>query len=163
MKRTITVIISMIAIALFSSSAFAKVTRLTENELNDVVAQAGISFSAEDTLNLSTKVNTLAFGDNDGAGENSSGAWLSFNNIDIQGSVEFHNPVKIAMTTARNESGELITGMDLQIDGLTVNMDSMRIDSITLGSNPGEGKSFGSFAMSGMRTTITGKVRIWTE
>lgn len=164
MKQIINLkIIAIITVIAFSSPVLADIVKLNESEMGEIVAQAGLSITAEDTIQLSTGIKTFAFGDSDGAGKGTTAGWLSLNDIDLDGYVKLHNPLRIDLSTQSSLSGEKLTGIDFRMDGLTVAIDSMTIDSITLGGAPGEGKSFGSFAMSGMRTEITGQVRIWSD
>jgi hypothetical protein len=149
-------------IILASQLSMAKMTSLSDEELGEVTAQAGISLSI-DHLNLDTHIDTLYYGDKDGLGEGTgtTAGYLSLNDVEIVGSVAFGNPLSVDVATEVDAAGNTeITKINMTMGDMTLDIERLTIDSITLGSAPGKGNSLGSFGILGLHAEMTGNVSI---
>jgi hypothetical protein len=141
------------------SKGYAILTPLTETGMREATAQAGIALTATDRVALDMEIGSLVYGDDDGT--NGTAAYLSMNDISCQGSVLLKSPVNIAVTTEKDpNSNTMVTGVDINIDGAVIDVDHFDIGSITVGPEPGQGKSFGSIKIRGYHAEISGNVRL---
>jgi hypothetical protein len=155
-------VLGIVGMMLVPQAGNAEVKGLSDNELRGVTGQAGIALTAEDHVGLNIEMDTLAYGDNDGV--NGKGGYLSLNDVRVIGGVDFISPVSVEITTEMDPyAGKMLTGLNVAMDGVKIAIDEFSIGSITVGPNPGEGKSFGSISMSGYRAEISGKIRITTH
>jgi hypothetical protein len=137
----------------------AELSQMTDDELREVTGQGGISFVAEDKIEFDMKMDTVYYCDDDGT--DGTPGYLSLNDVSFKGSTTFDSPVKVDLSTEFDPfANGYNTGINIAVDGVKVAIDHFRIGSITVGSAPGQGKSFGSFQMSGYSADISGKVRI---
>jgi hypothetical protein len=160
--RALTQLIVVLGLIVVAQSAMAKMTSLSDDELGDVTAQAGIAI-AVDNLNLDATIKTLYYHDKDGAGEGSgtTGGYLSLNDIVLIGSVNFDKPMTIDVQTELDASGnQEVTSVNMTLSDMTVDIEQFTIDSITLGSEAGKGASLGSFGIYGLHARITGNISI---
>jgi hypothetical protein len=140
----------------------AKMTSLSDEELGEVTAQSGIAI-AVDNLNLDTTIKTLYYHDKDGAGEGTgtTGGYISLNDITMIGSVSFDKPMTIDVQTELDASGNTeVTSVNMTLSDMTVDIEQLTIDSITLGSEAGKGASLGSLGIYGLHARMTGNVSI---
>jgi hypothetical protein len=162
MKKTgflLTVLLIMGAI--ISDNCFADLAALTEEQMKNVTAQAGIVLTAADIVRFDTGIDVISYGDDDGNGINGAPGYLSFNNIEMKGYVNLAKPATIDVTTQRDPfNGMITTGLDISLDGAEIHMDKFAIGSITVGDAPGQGDSFGSIVMLGYHSKISGNIRI---
>ena len=145
-----------------SQVTMAKMTSLTDEELGEVTAQAGIAISV-DHLNLDTNIDTLYYHDKDGLGEGTGtkGGYLSLNDVAIVGSVAFNTPMSVNVETSMDAAGNSeVTKVNMTMSDMTLDIERFTIDSITLGSEAGEGKSLGSIGILGLHAQMTGNVSI---
>jgi hypothetical protein len=158
---TITRLAVILGMLVFTSQAsMAKMTAMSDDELGEVTAQSGIAISV-DHLDLDTQIDTLYYHDKDGLGEGTTGGYLSLNDIDIQGSIAFNEPMKIDVVTSTDAAGgKEVTSVNMQMSDMTIDLDRFVIDSITLGSEAGEGQSLGSIGILGLHARMTGNVSI---
>jgi hypothetical protein len=141
------------------SKGYAIMTAMTEAGMREATAQAGIAITAADKIAMEMEIKSIAYGDTDGIDGN--GAYLSLNDVSFNAVIAFKDPVSIAVTTKMDPyQNTMLTGIDISMTGMTIDMDRFDIGSITVGSAPGEGKSFGSFSMRDFHSTISGNVRI---
>jgi len=146
------------------SKSYAVLTAMTEAGMREATAQAGIAITAVDKIALDMSIKTVAYGDSDGT--NGTAGYLSMNNISFLGSVQLLSPVDISISTQKDpfsSSTNLVTGIDVKVSGLKIDVDHFDIGSITAGTAPGEGKSFGSFHIRDFHAQISGNVRITTH
>lgn len=144
---------------MISGNCFADLAALNETQMREATAQAGIAMTAADRVSLNSEIGTISYGDEDGT--DGRPAYLSFNDISIQGYADFKNPVSVELTTKKDFfSDAVMTGIDISLDGAEVHMDYFEIGSITVGSAPGEGNSFGSISIRDFHAKISGNVRI---
>ena len=166
MKRKNIVMTLLLAIGLMiiPQMGTAGMTPLSEEQMNNVVGQAGISFQI-DKLNWNITIDTLSYGDSDGLGPgtNTTAGYFSLCGIVFIGAAQFTDPLKVDIVTTGNGTGHIgLTGLNITMTGITVQVDRFSIDAIRLGSQPGTGDSLGSIYMSNMVASITGKVQIST-
>ena len=158
----LTLSLCVTCLMLFPNPGQATMKKLSDGQLENITAQAGISITATDHLDLDLSMEHISFGDDDGT--DGTRAFLSFNDITMNGSVLLDNPVTVDVTKETLvDEGIAVTGVNLEIDGATIVMDKFRVGSITVGDTPGSGRSFGSIEISDYRAKISGKVRITTH
>jgi len=164
MKRRNIVMTLLLAIGLMMIPQLgtAGMVPISEEQLNDVVGQAGFSLQT-DKLNWDMKIETLSYGDSDGLGPgtNTTAGYFSLCGIVFKGAAQFTTPLKVDMTTTGNGSGQIgLTSLNLTMTGMTLQVDRFSIDAIRLGSTPGTGGSLGSIYMSNLTASITGNVQV---
>jgi len=141
------------------TKGYAILTPLTEAGMREATAQAGIAITAADRVALNMEIGSLVYGDDDGT--NGTAAYLSMNDISVQGSVDLKEPINISVSSEKDlNSNEIVTGIDINLNGAVIDMDHFDIGSITVGTAPGEGKSFGSISIRDYHAEISGNVRI---
>jgi hypothetical protein len=147
---------------LFPQAGLAKMTALSDGQMGEITAQAGISIKAKDHVDLDLSLDSLSYGDTDGTDGNA--AYLSMNGVSLIGSLDFQKGVSVDVSTEMDPyANRMLSGINLVIKGMTVDIEQFKIDSITVGSEPGMGESFGSFEISNLHAEISGKVRITTH
>jgi hypothetical protein len=144
------------------SKGYAIMTALTETGMREATAQAGIAITAADQIALDMEIGSLVYGDDDGT--DGTAGYLSMNDISFQGSVNLKEPVTVSVTTEQDlYSNTMVTGINVNFNGATIDVDYFDIGSITVGTEPGEGKSFGSISIRDYHAEISGNVRITTN
>ena len=157
--NSLLIIVCVLGIALIPGVGIAELSLMTDDELREVTGQGGISFVAEDTIAFDMNIDTVYYGDDDGT--DGTPGYLSLNDISFKGSTTFDSPVKVDLSTEFDPfANGYNTGINIAVEGVKIDIDHFRIGSITVGSEPGHGKSFGSIQMSGYSAEISGKVRI---
>jgi hypothetical protein len=157
--RTLTLLIVVLGLIFAAQSAIA-MTSLSDEELSDVTAQAGIAIAVDD-LNIDATIKTLYYHDKDGVGEGTTGGYISLNDVVLVGSVSFDKPMTIDVQTEIDAAGNTeVTSVNMQLSDMTIDIDRFTIDSITLGSEAGKGASLGSFGIYGLHARMTGNVSI---
>ena len=153
--------VSMVMISL-PSKGYAIMTAMTETGMREATAQAGIAITAADKIAMDMEIGSLTYGDTDGTDGNA--AYISANDVSFSAVIGLKDPVSIAVTTKMDPyQNTMVTGIDITMSGMTIDMDHLDIGSITVGSAPGEGKSFGSLSIRDYHATISGNVRITTH
>jgi hypothetical protein len=157
--NSLIIIVCVLGVALIPGVGIAELSLMTDDELREVTGQGGISLVAEDQIAFDMRIGTAYYGDDDGT--DGTPAYLSLNDISLKGSATFDSPVSFGVTTEIDPfSNTQVTGINIAVDGVTVDIDHFTIGSITVGSAPGQGKSFGSFGMYDYHAKISGKIRI---
>jgi hypothetical protein len=156
----------LLGVLILPESGFAFMTTLSEAGMRSATAQAGIAFSAVDSVALRMEIDTIAYGD--AGSEDESGAYLSLNNTFLQGSIttneSANGSVRVEVSTEPNLfTGLVETGVNIAVRDVEINVDRFEIGSITVGTNPGEGPSFGRFVVEGFHAKISGDIRITTH
>ncbi len=155
-------IVCFMSIFQFPSKGYTEFCKLSVAETKEISAQAGISISLEEEIVFDTEIDTIAFGDGDG--KNGSSGYLSLNDFSVNGTIIPNKPIAINMSTRFDPDANIfVTGMDLSIQDVTINLNNLHIGSITVGNEPGAGKSFGSLTISNMSVHITGDIRIMSN
>jgi len=156
------IIVCVLGVALIPGVGIAELSVMTDNELREVTGQGGITLVAEDQIGFDMNIGTAYYGDEDGT--DGTPAYLSANDISLKGSATFDSPVSFGVTTELDAfSNTKVTGINIVVEGMSVDIDHFTIGSITVGSAPGEGKSFGSFGIYDYHAKISGKIRITTN
>jgi hypothetical protein len=146
---------------LLAGDAVAQMEALSDADMNEITAQAGISLAFNDTLGIDLSMDTLYYGDEDGVNGVGSAGYISLTGINMQGSIAFHNPMTIDVATQAEANGMTrMTAVNLKMDGMTVKIDKLDIDAIRLGSAPGTGNSLGSIGIRNMVANMTGSISI---
>jgi hypothetical protein len=158
-KLTNLIIICVLGVALIPGVGIAELSMMTDDELREVTGQGGISIIAEDKIGFDMTIGTAYYGDDDGT--DGTPAYLSLNDVSLKGSATFDSPVSLGVSTEVDPfSNTKVTGIDIVVEGMSVDIDHFTIGSVTVGSAPGEGKSFGSFGIYDYHAKISGKIRI---
>jgi hypothetical protein len=141
------------------SKGYAIMTALTETGMREATAQAGIAITAADQIGLSMEIGSIVYGDSDGT--DGTAGYLSMNDISFQGVIALNEPVSISVSTEKDLfSHNMVTGINISLNGATIDVDHFDIGSITVGSEPGQGNSFGSLSIRDYHAQISGNVRI---
>jgi hypothetical protein len=157
--NSLLIIVCVLGIALIPGVGNAKLSLMTDDELREVTGQGGISLVAEDKIAFDMNIDTLYYCDDDGT--DGTPGYLSLNDVSFKGSTTFDSPVKVDLSTQFDPfANGYNTGINIDVKGVKVDIDHFRIGAIRVGNAPGQGKSFGSFQMSGFSAEISGKVRI---
>jgi len=164
MKRRNIVITLLLAVGLMiiPHLGSAGMNPLSEEQLKDVVGQAGLSMQV-DKLNWNMTIDTLAYGDSDGlgAGTNTTAGYVSLCGIVFNGAARFTTPLTVDVVTAGSGSGNVgLTSLNMTMTGMTLQVDRFSIDAIRLGSAAGTGSSLGSLYLSNLSASITGNVQL---
>lgn len=139
----------------------AKMRALDEAQLETVSGQSGIDLLAN-TLGLQIDTDTLCYHDDDGVTAGDEGAFLSFCNINHQGSVTYGRPVRVqAGRIAPIVGGGPVAGISYFIDDMTLTIDTLSVGAIRVGPALGQGLSFGALALNGLEAHISGQVQIY--
>jgi hypothetical protein len=161
MRKLRFLIMTIVCVLLTAQSGLARITAMTDVEMKDVTAQAGITMTAVDQVDFASEIGTIYYGDTDGTDGNA--AYLSLTGVSFAGSVNFANPADIRIETGGMGGGSVeIAAIDITLNDMTLDIDHITIDAIRVGSAPGQGASFGSFGIYDMHTSISGNVRIST-
>jgi hypothetical protein len=141
------------------SKGHAIMTPLTETGMREATAQAGIAITAADQITLGMEIGSITYGDDDGT--DGTPGYLSMNDISFLGTIGLPEPVSISVTTEQDiYSNQMVTGINVSLNGAVIDVDHFDIGSITVGTAPGEGKSFGSFSIRDYHAVISGDIRI---
>jgi hypothetical protein len=153
--------VSMVMVSL-PSNGYAIMTAMTETGMREATAQAGIAITAADQIALDMEIGSITYGDDDGT--DGQAGYISMNDVSFSAVLGFKDPVSIAVTTKMDPfQNTMVTGIDISMSGMTIDMDHFDIGSITVGSAPGQGNSFGSLSIKDYHATISGNVRITTH
>lgn len=153
--------VSMVMISV-PKNGYAIMTAMTETGMREATAQAGIAITAADKIAMDMEIGSLTYGDDDGTDGNPG--YISMNDVSFSAVLGLKDPVSINVTTKLDPyQNTMVTGIDVVMSGMTIDMDHFDIGSITVGSEPGEGKSFGSISIRDYHATISGNVRITTN
>jgi len=160
-RKIVMTLLLAIGLMIIPQLGTAEMASLSEEQLNGVIGQAGMSFQI-DRLNWDMTIETLAYGDEDGLGPgtNTTAGYFSLCGIEFVGAAQFTDPLKLDISTTGNGTG--VKSVNMTMTGMTLQVDHFSIDAIRLGSKPGTGESLGSIYMSNMVASITGNVRIST-
>jgi len=154
----------LLGVLVLPESGFAFMTTLSETGMRSATAQAGILLSATESVALRMEIDTIAYGDAGLDLEKDSGAYLSVNDIFLEGSITINEPVRVGVTTEQSPyTGRIETGVNISFRDIEIDIDRFEIGSITVGANPGEGASFGRVVVEDFYAKISGDIRITTN
>lgn len=152
----------MVCVVMISENCFADLAALSVDEMRQTTAQAGILVTASDRVDMDLEFGTVAYGDEDGT--DGRPGYISLNDVVIKGYAEFSDPVSVDISTTQSEiTGLVVRGIDIQVSEAEIHMEKFDIGSITVGSEPGAGKSFGSVSIRDFHAKISGNVSITTH
>jgi hypothetical protein len=140
-------------------ASMAKMSSLTDDQLGDVVGQAGIAVDVNN-LDINMTMDTLYWGDNDGLGGTTQGGFLSLCDVTLIGNIDFLEPMTMDSVTQQTQYGTEVTSLNIHLSDMSIDIDEFTIDAIRLGPEPGMGPSLGSFGIYNMHADITGDVSI---
>ena len=153
--------VSMLMVSI-PENGYAIMTAMTDTGMREVTAQAGIAITASDRIAMEMEIGSLTYGDTDGTDGNPG--YISANDVSFSGVIGLKEPVSISVTTKMDPyQHTMVTGIDVVFSGMTIDVDHFNIGSITVGSAPGQGNSFGSISVQDYHATISGNVRITTH
>ena len=147
-----TTIIFAICLFAIPTSGLAKVTLMTDSELEQVTAQAGFS----DMLGIfqidhDEKTGSYYFGSDDGG-------YISLADITYEGSIDFDAAVTSTTVFANNGT----VGVECVLDGNIIDITNFST-TVRLGSEIGAGNSLGTLHIGRMVVGTHGIVRITTR
>jgi len=161
-RNIVMTLVLVIGLMMIPQLGTARMAPLSEEQLNDVVGQAGFSIQVEN-LNWHMTIGTLAYGDTDGLGPGTgtTAGYISLCGVAFNGDAKFTSPLTLDVVTAGNGSGRVgLKSLNMTMTGMTMQVDRFSIDAIRLGSQPGTGNSLGSIYLSNMMVNMTGKVQV---
>ncbi len=152
----------LIGVLVLPESGFAFMTTLSEAGMRSATAQAGITLSDAENVALRMDIDSIAYGD--AGSEDESGAYLSVNDIFLQGEITTNGSVRVDVTTELSPfTGRVETGVNIAVRDVEIDINRFEIGSIAVGANPGEGASFGSIIVEEFHAKISGDFRITTH
>lgn len=141
--------------------AQARMSPLNDTQLEAVSAQSGIEIWAQ-ALGLEIDGDTLYYHDDDGVTAGDTGAYLSFCGIHYEGRVTYGSPLVIEQGRFTPiTGGDPVSGLNILIDDMTIEIESLEIEAIRVGSAVGTGLSFGAIGMRGLEAHISGHVQVY--
>jgi len=151
----------LIGVLVLPESGFAFMTTLSEAGMRSATAQAGISFTAAQKRALRMQVDTSAYGRT--VSEQLKSTNLSINDIFLPGKIAANGSVSVGVTTELCPyTGRVETGVNVAFRDVEIDMNRVEIGSISVGAISGIGASLGSVKVEGLRSTISGSIRITT-
>lgn len=147
------------ALALLPLAAQAQLVELSDADLANVSGQKGFAVNS-DFISWDAAIGTVSMGDEDGVNSLDNGANISANNIRFSGSADFGPESSFSLNARRAGGGLQITGLNGEMDSAFMHIDRLEVESLTLGENPGQGESLGSFYMGDMDLSVKGRISI---
>ena len=144
----------ILAICLFAipTSGLAKVTLMTDSELEQITAQAGFSdMLGIFQINHDDETGSYYFGSD-------NGGYVSLADITYDGSIDIDSAVTSTTVFANNGT----TGVECVLDGNIIDISNFST-TVRLGSEIGAGKSLGTLHIGRMVVGTHGIVRITTN
>ncbi len=158
-RKSLFAALCIIGLLMIPHSGLAKMNALNDDQLGEVVGQAGIAFDVNN-LGIDMTMDTLYWGDSDGLGGNTKGGYISLCDVTLLASIDFHEPMTMDIVTQQTPLGTEISSLNIHLSDMTVDIPEFTIGAIRIGSAPGEGPSLGSFGIYDMHANITGNVSI---
>ena len=151
----LTAAIWVISLMMMPSNSFAKMTVMADNELRQVTGQAGIMIKPEDVIELGMTAESLSYTDIDG-----SGPYFAMADTILEGSVSASS-IDYDFINQSTSDGTEIQGLSMTFNDVEINIDHFQTD-MRLGDKNGS-DSLGVFGIMGLKTRISGNVRIYTR
>jgi len=150
----------LIVVGIYLPQSAMAMAILSDEEMGGMIGRGGISITM-DHLTVDTQINTIYYGDSDGLGEGSQAGYISLTDVAFRGNIIWASPVGVDVATASVGSGMIqMTNLKLSIPDAVVNIDHFEIDAIRLGSEPGVGKSLGSFGIYNLSARMIGNIEV---
>ena len=150
----LTAAIWVISLFIIPLNGFAKMAVMSDNDLRQVTGQAGIAIQPEDVLGLNIDAEKLSYTDTD------SNAWFGLCDTTLRGSITAES-IEYEIINQPTNDGHMVAGINLNVKDVEVNIDHFQTD-MRLGDENGS-DSLGIIGMFGMKTRISGNMRIYTR
>ncbi len=161
-RKSLLAVLCIIGLLMLPHASFAKLSTLTEDQLGEVVGQAGIAFSVTN-LGINMVMDTLSYGDLDGLGGDTQAGFLSLCDVTYRASMNFPTPMTLDVVTMATRLGTEVSSLNFHLNDMSIDIDEFTIGAIRIGPEPGAGPSLGSFGIYDMHMDITGDVQISTR
>ncbi|HHO75816.1 MAG TPA: hypothetical protein ENN05_05250 [Deltaproteobacteria bacterium] len=158
-KKSLFAALCIIGLLMLPHASLAKMNALNDEQLGDVVGQAGIAFDVS-KLGIDMTMDTLYWGDSDGLGGDTTAGFISLTDVRLIANIDFVEPMTMDIVTRQTPLGTELSSLDIHLSDMTIDIPRFTIDAIRIGSAPGEGPSLGSFGIYNMHANISGNVSI---
>ena len=142
----------------------AKLVAMSDQDLNKITGQAGITIRAEDVIDLDIDAKTFSWAPPGAMNAFGDPMLISLANTTLNGWISSPNDIKIDYFDNSNFPGDPrmivgqnVAGVSLKIKDVTVGIDHFQTEL-----KMGEG-SLGVFGIQGMRARFSGNVHIFTR
>jgi hypothetical protein len=161
----LTAAIWVIFLFIIPFNGFAKMAVMSDNELRQVTGQAGITIKPEDVVGINIDAESISYTDTDGV-ENGLGPFIALCDTTLRGSISAES-IDYDFISQPSDDGQQIAGISFNLKDVEVNIDHFQTD-IRLGNNNGSdlydnSNSLGVFGMYGVKTRISGNMRVYTR
>jgi hypothetical protein len=142
----------------------AKLVAMSDQELNKVTGQAGITIRAEDVIDLNIDAKTLSWAPPGAADVLGNPMLVSLANTTLNGWISSPNDIKIDFFDSGNFPGDprMIAGQNVAGISISAQNVEVGIDNFQTELKMGEG-SLGFFAIQGLRAQFSGNVHIFSR
>lgn len=172
-RKNLFTALCIISLCFIPLSGMAKMSALSDDQLSEVVGQAGFSIDAGTIIHFDSSSDNLFWRDNGGLGLLTQSGILSLNDVTLRGSINIYEPITIntepgfmpfgvgvPFGAGLPQVGVGIPSTDIHIGGMSIDIDQFTIGAITIGPEPGVGPSLGSFGIYDMHVDIAGSIQI---
>ncbi len=178
-RKSLFTALCIISLCFIPLIGMAKMSALSDDQLSEVVGQAGFSIDAGTIVDLDSSMGNLFWRDNNGLDLLTQGGVLSLNDVTLNGSINIYEPITIntgpgfmpfgigmpfgvglPIGVGVPQVGFGIPSIDINIGGMSIDIDQFTIGAITIGPEPGVGPSLGSFGIYDMHVDIAGSIQI---
>ncbi|HON37509.1 MAG: DUF6160 family protein [Desulfomonilia bacterium] len=172
-RKSLFTALCIISLCFIPLSGMAKMSALSDDQLSEVVGQAGFSIDAGTIIHFDSSSNNLFWRDNGGLGLLTQSGVLSLDDVTLKGSINFYEPLSIntgpgfmpfgigmPFGVGLPQVGVGMPTIDIHIGGMSIDIDEFTIGAITIGPEPGVGPSLGSFGIYNMHVDIAGSIQI---
>lgn len=135
----------------------AKLTEMSDADLNEITGQAGFSIQAGEMIGINLKGETFSWSNPDSVNQYGEPATFSLANTNMNGWISSANGINIDFVTEKTSKGTDVTALSVTMKDLTVAIDNFRTD-VKLGD-----ATLGTFGIQGLRAQISGNVRIYAR
>ncbi len=150
-------IILAIGTILTPQTSNAKLTEMSDADLNEITGQAGFSIDAGKMIGINLKAETFSWSNPDSVNQFGEPATLSMADTTMRGWISSPNGINIDFVTEKTSKGTDVTALSVTMKDFTVAIDDFRTN-IKLGD-----ASLGVFGIQGLRANISGNVRVYTR
>jgi hypothetical protein len=153
-----------VSILLIPQPSHAKLVAMSDQELNKITGQAGITIHAEDVIGLNIDTEKLSWVPEGAVNSFGEPIGISLTDTTLRGWISSPNDIKIEYFDQGNFpgdprmiAGKNVAGVSVKVQDMTVAIDEFQTN-LKLGE-----ESLGIFGMYGMRAHISGNVHIFTR
>jgi len=171
-RKNLFTAVCIISLLVFPLAAAAEMSILSDDQLCEVVGQAGFAIETG-AIRFDTSAGNLFWGDTDGFGLLTQGGVISLNDVTLFGSINIYEPMTVSAGVGYSPFGVNLPGgiglprvgvdvsaVDINIGGMSIDIDQFTIGAITIGPQAGVGPSLGSFGIYDMHVNISGTIQI---